>query len=288
MTDVALTVILPVFNMARTLGEQLDALCRQTWSQPWEVLVVDNDSSDGSRELALSYLSREESIRVISAPVVHNLSYVRNVGVRQARGRAVAFCDGDDVVGEGWVAAMGQALREHALVGCRFEYGRLNSPQVLATHRPTFQSEGLAQVFGLPVVAGAGGCQRWLWERLGGNDVHMDCGEDFDFSLRASKECGVIPYFARDAVYHVRLRGTAAWMFRQWRRIGRIYPLLFRRHAPPQTHRRTIPEALLAYGWLVKNVWMLTSDQARMKWLHHAGKNLGRLEGSLRFRTPYL
>lgn len=286
MSEPELTVILPVFNMAATIGEQLEALDRQAWAAPWEVLVVDNDSTDATRELVLRH--RSQRLRLVSAPVVHNLSYVRNVGVRQARGRAVAFCDGDDVVGDGWVAAMGRALREHALVGCRMEYGRLNPASSLAARPPSFQTERLERVFGREVVLGAGGCQKWLWERVGGNDVTLDCGEDFDFSLRATTECGVIPHFASDALYHVRLRGTPMGLFKRWRRIGRVYPLLYRRHGVAHGPERTVPEALRMYGWLLWNLGMLGSEERRMTWLHLAGKNLGRLEGSVKHRTLFL
>jgi glycosyltransferase involved in cell wall biosynthesis len=49
------TVVLPVRNGERHLGRQLAALAEQSYPDPWELLVVDNGSTDRSRELACSF-----------------------------------------------------------------------------------------------------------------------------------------------------------------------------------------------------------------------------------------
>ena len=109
--DPELSVILPVYNGAAHIGDQLDALLAQSWSKPWELVVVDNDSTDLTPAIVEQYVAKHpDRIRVTSAPEQHNLSYVRNVGVRTARADAVAFCDDDDLVGATWVASMGDAL----------------------------------------------------------------------------------------------------------------------------------------------------------------------------------
>jgi glycosyltransferase involved in cell wall biosynthesis len=285
----ALSVILPVFNGAEHLAGQLDALVGQQWSRSWEVVVVDNASTDRTPTIIADYArAHPDLIRAASAPDAHNLSYVRNVGVRAARADAVAFCDDDDLVGERWVAAIGEALQAHPLVGSHMEYARLSSTAALAD-RSDFQSHGIETIYGIPVVNGVSGVQRWLWEKLGGNDETLDAtGEDLDFAMRANLHLGVEPWFADDAVYHVRRREDAASTFRQARRYGRAMALLYARYARRTGQRSTAKEVAWAWLWIARHVTDRRDPAAAVRWSWRAGMRLGRLEGSVKHRVVYL
>src|SRR4051794_10332658 len=213
-----LTVILCVRNGAATVRNQLETLARQQWNAPWEVLLVDNASVDATPEILREFAARDPRFRTVDASERLGLSHARNVGVANSCATAVAFCDADDLVGEGWVAAMGAALREHAVVACRFEWNELR-PATAGPDLSTFQRDGLAEVLGFRVAAGVGGWQRWLWNALGGNDEWMTfTGEDFDMSIRAFVEHGISPYFEPNAVYHVARRSGFRATYRQARR----------------------------------------------------------------------
>ena len=62
-----LTVVIPVRNSAGTLGEQLDALARQTFEGDWEVVIADNESTDSSCEIAKAHVGHRGRLRVIDA-----------------------------------------------------------------------------------------------------------------------------------------------------------------------------------------------------------------------------
>lgn len=105
----ACSVIICVRNGADTLAVQLDALAAQVDPPPFEVMVVDNGSTDATAEVfrrwADGVVGRGFTTRLIDASAREGLGYARNVGASHARGRILAYCDGDDMVGSGWLRA---------------------------------------------------------------------------------------------------------------------------------------------------------------------------------------
>src|SRR5690606_30778947 len=124
------------------IGHQLDALSRQGCPLPWEVIVVDNGSSDGTRAVVEGFRSRLSRLAIIEAHDRHGPAYARNAGARAAGGRNIAFCDADDEVGEGWLAAVEKALRDHRAIAFRTDTRKLNGP---GAARESRQVEGLQQ-----------------------------------------------------------------------------------------------------------------------------------------------
>lgn len=222
----ALAVVVPVRNGAAHLGELLDSLVAQHTDLPWELVVVDNDSSDGSGDLAIEHLARASGPSPLrSAVIVHRetigFASPRNAGVRSTTAPLLAFCDADDAVEPEWLDRMARALTTAPLVAS--EVLGMGEDVVL---------DGPPRAFGLEVAHCCGlGCTRDLFDRLGGFDHHFDRGgEDVDFSLRARSAEGVVPIVARGARYRVRRRGAAWASFQQARRNGRSQVLLFERH----------------------------------------------------------
>ena len=102
-----LSVVIPARNEAATIVEQLDALAAQEWSGSWEVVVVDNGSTDATPDVVTAYGAREPRVRLVQALERAGLNYARNVGIEATHGRAFALCDADDLVAPGWVAGDG-------------------------------------------------------------------------------------------------------------------------------------------------------------------------------------
>src|ERR1043165_10106697 len=95
----AVTAITIFLNEEKFLVEAVESVLAQS-SQDWELLLVDDGSSDGSTEIARSYAERHpDRIRRLEHPGHANrgMSASRNLGVSQARGRYVGFLDADDV-----------------------------------------------------------------------------------------------------------------------------------------------------------------------------------------------
>jgi glycosyltransferase involved in cell wall biosynthesis len=88
------TVVIPVFNACRYLGEAIESILRQSRAD-FELLVIDDGSSDGSLDVARSY--RDERVRLVCHETNLGIARTRNEGVCLARGEYLAFLDHDDV-----------------------------------------------------------------------------------------------------------------------------------------------------------------------------------------------
>jgi hypothetical protein len=229
------SVIIPCLNGGDTLRTQLEALARQTCPVRWELLLADNGSTDASLAIAESFRPRIPGLRIIDASSRRGAGPARNVGVEQALGDWLAFCDADDEVAPDWLTAMATALAQHPFVAGRFESHRLNDAWVLRS-RPLQQQEELQSSdigAGLPHAGGGNmGIHRDVFLRVGGFDPEIRWLEDTDFSWRAQL-AGVPLVFRNDVVVHVRLRPTFRSMYTQGRQYGLAQALLERRYGPP-------------------------------------------------------
>lgn len=280
-----ISVILPVLNGALTIEQQLTALADQEWSGSWEVVVVDNGSVDDTAKIVSEFSRLHPGLlRMEKAADRHNLSYVRNEGVRRSSSRWVAFCDADDVVGAGWLGGIAEALEAHPLVGSRLDFLLLNGAEHGA--RQSYQTSKVESILGIPVIAGGCmGCHRSLWESLGGNDERM-LAEDTDFSIRAHLEAGVTPILA-DAVYHCRLRSQPRSEFRRGTRQARSEAQIYKLYGSV-AHRPSMRGAARRWLEAISSVRHIRTDDGRLVAARRWGGVLGRVRGSIAYRTLYL
>ena len=90
---------------------------QETTTVRFEVIVVDNNSTDDTAEVVRSFGSCEVPVRYIFEPLV-GVSHGRNAGVRAARAQVIAFTDDDVRVEKGWVAVIRRTLLERPDVDC--------------------------------------------------------------------------------------------------------------------------------------------------------------------------
>ncbi len=280
MSDLELSVIVPCHNEEATLGEQLDALTAQEWDGSCEIVVVDNNSTDRTAEIAASYSGGVVPVRVVEASGGRGVAHARNVGARSSPARSVAFCDGDDVVLPGWTAAMGNRLREAPLVVGTLDVGRLNELW-LAQARPMGSADGLPRFGDTAFARGNNtGMHRDLWERLDGYREDFEGLEDIEFSLRA-RAAGVAPTLAPDATVAYRFRPGLATTWAQGVFYGRGRPALAAQAkslgfaAPPRI------AGLKSWIWLVVSLPTLATRTGRYAWVWTLANRWGVIRGTI-------
>ena len=90
------SVISPFFNTQDYIAKSIDSVIGQTYPN-WELILVDDGSSDESAEIVKDYMAREQRIRLIQIEN-HGQGYARNLAIETANGKYVIFLDSDDTL----------------------------------------------------------------------------------------------------------------------------------------------------------------------------------------------
>ena len=274
-----LSVVIPTFNSGTQLMELLDAL-RGATPFPFEVIVSDNGSSDGTREVASTYDGGFE-VRVIDSSLHKSTGYARRVGASAARADKLIFIDHDDVPGASYLEAMKRALDRYPFVFSEVETKRLN-PSWLhdITSGPgtgTVKTGGWEFVWG-----GTIGIDKALYDRCDGfsSDMTLD---DAAFCFNVFLVSGVVPKHAGGALLHYRFRTTAKAVFKQRKRYGETQALtnhLFRPLGYDVEIERAVIARLLWHS--VRSVPSWRNRSQRYVNAADLGLLVGRVEGNLK------
>jgi glycosyltransferase involved in cell wall biosynthesis len=283
------SVVIPALNGAKTIGLQLEALSRQTYHGPWEVIVIDNGSRDGTRGVVESWTERLPRLRLIEAVERRGANYARNAGCRASGGDVLLFCDADDIVDSDWITAMITALHTYDAVGGGIERRSLNDEIALAV-RPPKPVNALLDTFGFLPHAQTANCgvRRELWSRIGGFDENYQHGsDDIEFFWRVQLS-GATLGFAPDAVVHYRLRSDLRSIVRQAYNYGRSHTMLFRTFRAAGMPPSTFGQVSREWWWIAAHSpALLGSKRDRAVWLKRVALRWGRIVGSLSNRTFY-
>lgn len=214
------SVVIPARDARRTIGRQLAALDRQVFDRPYEVIVADNGSRDGTLDEVRRWNPAGWELRCVDASGRPSAARARNIGASAARADRLAFCDADDEVHPDWLRNLVAAAPvPRIVVGGRVDEARLND----GNRREHFGGgEGLPIAWWFLPAASGGNLLVWKTDffRLGGFDETLPYPtEDTDFSWRAQL-CGLELRFAPDAVVYYRHRRLATSALLQAFRYG--------------------------------------------------------------------
>lgn len=91
-----ISIVMPAYNVAPFIGEAIQSVRAQTHGD-WELIIVDDHSADGTGAVVERYAAEDRRIRLIRRAENSGVSASRNVGLKAAHGRFIAFLDADDV-----------------------------------------------------------------------------------------------------------------------------------------------------------------------------------------------
>lgn len=219
----SVTVIVPARNAGRTLTHTLDGLKNQRFAEAFEVILVDDGSSDTTARIALDSGIVDRVVRLEGA----GPAAARNAGAAVAEADRFAFIDADCRPVDRWLAAGAEALDSADLVLGETrprpdqQRGPCDRTLWVIGCSPLFESANLF-------------VRRELFERLGGFESWLrprdgkELGEDVWFGWRAVRHRARIAPCASALAHHeVYPRGAAAFAAERWRL--RFFPELVRR-----------------------------------------------------------
>jgi glycosyltransferase involved in cell wall biosynthesis len=103
------SIIIPTYNRATLIQPTLDSVLTQTF-QNWECIVVDDGSTDNTRELITSYIQKDERFRYVYQTNAER-SVARNNGIGHASGEWICFLDSDDLYSPKHLMELSEAIQ---------------------------------------------------------------------------------------------------------------------------------------------------------------------------------
>ncbi len=183
MSQVDISFIIPAKNEERTIQQVVRSIrnAMDSVDKSYEVLVVDNQSTDQTAQLA-----QQEGAEVISCPPTDKIGAVRNEGAARAQGNLFVFVDGDVTLSDNWSQGF-SALLEKSPTDKKFITGcEVSCPPASSwIEHIWFDVHGKDQSH---INTAHLIIDSQLFDDLGGFDARLYTGEDYEFSLRARKK----------------------------------------------------------------------------------------------------
>lgn len=213
-----ISIIVPIYNVERFLPSTLNSLIQQEGSVDYEILLVDDGSTDGSASICEKYASEYNRISVIHKSN-GGLSSARNAGVDAARGEYLMFVDGDDCLDPVTISSLAKAASEHPncdIIQFRYEevspsmpLGHCTKEELENYYECTGEYDYFLQLYQLGGVA-ASACTK-LIKRSAIGDLRFKEGilhEDEEFVTRLLPQCKCIGYSSNEFYKYMMRPGS--------------------------------------------------------------------------------
>lgn len=236
------SVIIPFHNAEKTLSLCLNAVCRQSAAQD-EIILVDNHSSDGSKEIANSFIKAFRHLRIsYVSEMVPGPSAARNTGANIARGEWLIFTDSDCIPSPTWISDYlphFSDARLGAVAGCIQPYPPSTLVQKAISlftlppnvkeiiHSGSNLTEGFYPTANLAV-------KREIFDHVGGFNETLRFGEDHELCHKIYSAGHSIKAIETAVVEHIH-RSTLKGLLKQAFGFGSSHPYELRYFTPGKT-----------------------------------------------------
>jgi len=186
MPEISISAIVCTHNREQYLGAAINSLLSQKFAADFEVIVVDNASSDRTREIVQEQFSHPR-LHYVYEPVT-GLSVARNTGAKRAQGEILAYLDDDAIASEGWLQALWDHYQQPAHQDVAIAGGRTTLIWPEGVHPPQWISTELSGCLGFYNLGNAPkfidkpgqtprglnySMRRCFWELVGGFDSQL-------------------------------------------------------------------------------------------------------------------
>lgn len=209
-----ISIILPAFNAENYIEECVESIIMQSYTD-WELIIVDDGSTDKTAGICDAFAQRDQRIQVIHSEN-KGVSASRNIGLKIATGDYIAFVDADDI------------LPMHSL---RIRLNLIKSADLAIAGFETFNENGFIDKMPCCVrsqwnnhdavlnilAAGEMGYQGYLWNKLFRNEILLNNNIRFDedlivnedrlFCVRYALQCNIVR-LSDETVYRYRISNT--------------------------------------------------------------------------------
>lgn len=211
-----ITIIIPVYNTEKYLARCIESIKRQTYTN-WELLLIDDGSTDGSGEICDSYQRKDNRIRV-----VHNKNYgpafSRADGIAKAEGNLIMFVDSDDWLDENMLQMMWEQLTvtKCNMVCCFFknidDKGKVKHTQLFKEDYIDCYTaeECMYQMHHTRYLTGSPCTKLYRKELFAGLDFCKDVtiGEDYAMIIQLSQKAQRVRIISKELYYRYVRRGS--------------------------------------------------------------------------------
>ena len=197
-----ISVVIPCYNCANTISQTLASLNQQDFSESFEIIVVNNNSSDNSYDVIKSF----SNVKLLHETEIQNAAASRNRGIDNAQGNIIAFIDADCIAASNWLSEGIKGFKKSDLsrVGGRVQVSPLspssNSIEILDTLYSFCQRQLVEQY--QTAMTGNLFIRKSLFEKIGYFNPKFFELEDIEFGQRAAQEGFSIDYVKNSVVFH--------------------------------------------------------------------------------------
>lgn len=236
-----ISVVIPVYNDPDGIAITLESITNQTYpATQYEILVVDNGSTDNTRGVIQSYIERySELVTLVVEDEIQGRGAARNAGIEAASGSVFAFIDADMTVDKTWLVSIAESLEggDHDYMGCAVETYPPDGNETLGTKYDGVFRFDIKNIIEKSKYAGAG-ClvvRKTVFDTVGLFDNRLL--EDREFGQRVYEAGFELHYEPSITMYHPA-RSSAIEQIEKNFRVGRGTRQLHESH-PDRFEART-------------------------------------------------
>ena len=193
------SVVIPTYNRVEYLKKALKSLLNQSY-MPNEIIVIDDGSTDGTKEFLMRISKKNKLIRYYSQKN-GGPSKARNLGIKNAKGDIICFFDDDQIAPKDWIKEIIKSFKSGDIVG-------VGGPYIEEVEGENVYERYLKSIFAgsysrkLPYLGGNLAFYKGVLQKVGGFDEHLKTGEDVDLSFRIYLKNYKIVFNDNMIVYH--------------------------------------------------------------------------------------